>query len=106
MSDEEKQERRIIKDEQWAKCWDRLLDSLDVIVAKITSGRFLAITFDTIGYTAGVVICGLLAYKEIIEPAVFISVLGAYGLLVQKTRENYFGMRPPIETPKTPEQKS
>lgn len=84
---------------KWAGIFDRFMDSWDVIVAKLTSGKFLAVTFDTIGYFAGVVICGYLTIKGKVDESVFIAVLGSYGLLVQKTRESYFGMK--IEKPET-----
>ncbi len=105
MSDEEKKLSQDKKQAMLANCWDRFFDFLEVIVVKITSGRFLAITVDTFGYMAGVVICGFLAYKKYIEPETFVAVLSTYALLVQKTRENYFAMRPPIEPPKPPEVK-
>lgn len=92
MMTEEDKQKKAEHETFWTLIWDRFLDSFDVIVAKITSGRFLAITVDTFGYSAGVVLCGVLAYKQLIEPATFISVLSTYALLVQKTRENYFGM--------------
>lgn len=89
---EEIQNDKGLKNERALLIIDRFMDSFDVIVAKMTSGKFLAITFDTVGYTAGVVITGVLAYKKIIDPAVFIAVLGTYALLVKETRISYFGM--------------
>ena len=107
MSDEEK---KIIdqkkKEDIRILVWDRLLESVDIIVAKLTSGKFLAVTLDTVGYTGGVIITGFLAYKKMIEPETFIAVLGTYSLLVQKTRENYFWMKNgngKIEQPQPPQ---
>ena len=89
---DEIQNDKTLKDRITILTVDRLLDSFDKFMVKAMSARFLAMTIDTVGYTAGVIICGILAIKKIIDPAVFISVLGAYGLLVQKTREYYFSM--------------
>lgn len=71
---------------------DRIMDSLDGLGTKLLSGRFLAITFDTIGYFLGVLFCGLLTIKGTLHIETFIAILSTYALLVQKTRENYFNM--------------
>lgn len=87
------------------KIVDRFMDSLDGFGTKIFSGRFLAITLDTIGYSMGVGICGYLAIKKIIDPGTFIAVLSTYALLVQKTRENYFSMNKETKITETKETK-
>lgn len=92
MTEDEKQNLKELREKRALLFVDRLLDSFDTVVAKLTSGKFLAVTFDTVGYLAGVVLSGYLAVKKLIEPATFIAILSTYALLVQKTRESYFGI--------------
>ncbi len=81
-----------LSDDIKMKIIDRKLDTWDMVFNKLFSGRFLAIVIDSIVFPAAVIVSGILAWQKIIEPATFISILGTYGLLVQKTRERYFDM--------------
>lgn len=69
---------------------DRYLDTIDTTLAKILSGRFIAVVLDTIVFPGCVILCGYLTHQKIVEPETFIAVLGGYALLVKETRLKYF----------------
>ena len=69
---------------------DRWLDTVDTIVGKVLSGRFIAVTLDTIVFPGCVILCGYLTHTGKVEAETFIAVLGGYALLVKETRLKYF----------------
>lgn len=78
------------KDELALKLSDRWLDTVDLMVSKLFSGRFIAVVLDTIVFPGCVILCGYLTHTGKIEPETFIAVLGGYALLVKETRLKYF----------------
>lgn len=83
MTDEEKESIKL-------KIVDRRLDTVDNVLSKIFSARFLAVVLDSIVYPGTVVLCGYLTHQKIVEPETFIAVIGGYALLVKETRLKYF----------------
>lgn len=88
------------------KLIDRVMDSIDGFGTKFLSGRFLAVTLDTIIYPGCVVLCGYLVHSKILEPETFIAVIGGYALLVKETRLKYFDRTDRNEPTKTTEGKT
>jgi hypothetical protein len=72
------------------KLQDRWLDTVDRILGKAFSGRFIAIVLDSIIFPGAVILCGYLTHQKLVEPETFIAVLGGYALLVKETRLKYF----------------
>lgn len=72
------------------KLQDRWLDTIDKVLGKAFSGRFIAIVLDSIIFPGAVILCGYLTHQKLVEPETFIAVLGGYALLVKETRLKYF----------------
>src|SRR3990167_2744283 len=72
------------------KLQDSWLNTIDRILGKAFSGRFIAIVLDSIIFPGAIILCGYLTHQKLVEPETFIAVLGGYALLVKETRLKYF----------------
>lgn len=70
---------------------DRFLDTFDVIVSKITSGKFIATVLTVWTYCKTIETCCKLVENKIIEPATFLAVMAGVAGLVTMIVKDYFG---------------
>lgn len=104
---DEIQNNKDLKDNNgfWVLVWDRLLDSIDVIVAKLTSGKFIATLLTVWTYCMAVFTCCDLVKQKLIEPATFLAVMAGVSGLVTMIVKDYFAKVDPTQETKVTETK-
>lgn len=74
----------------WAYAWDRFFDTVDVIVAKVTSGKFVATMLLVWTYCSCVNTANELVKSKLLEMPTYLVLMGAVGSLVTMIVKDYF----------------
>jgi hypothetical protein len=74
----------------WAYAWDRLFDSIDVIVSKLTSGKFIATMLLVWTYCNCVITANGLVKDKVLAVETYLVLMGAVGALVTMIVKDYF----------------
>lgn len=70
--------------------WDRVFDTIDVIIAKLTSGKFLATLLVIWTYCTAIGTCGRLVESKVITAETYLAVMGGVAGLVTMLVKDYF----------------
>lgn len=74
----------------WAYAWDRFFDTVDVIVAKITSGKFIATVLVVYTYCKAIETASLLVQAGKISSETYIAIIAGMGALASTVVKDYF----------------
>jgi Fe2+ transport system protein B len=74
----------------WAYAWDRFFDTVDVIVAKVTSGRFISTMLLVWTYCSCVQTANILVKEKILDVTTYLVLMGGVGALVTMIVKDYF----------------
>jgi len=74
----------------WAYAWDRLFDTVDVIISKVTSGRFIATMLLVWTYCSCVHTANDLVKQKILDVTTYLVLMGGVGALVTMIVKDYF----------------
>ena len=74
----------------WAYAWDRFFDTIDVIVSKVTSGRFIATMLLVWTYCAAVNTANILVKDKLLNVETYLVLMGSVGALVTMIVKDYF----------------
>ena len=70
--------------------WDRVFDTIDVIVGKITSGKFIATMLLVWTYCSCVQTANELVKQKTLDVTTYLVLMGAVGSLVTMIVKDYF----------------
>jgi hypothetical protein len=73
-----------------AYAWDRLFDTIDVVIAKVTSGKFIATMLLVWTYCSCVMTANQLVKDKILDVTTYLVLMGAVGSLVTMIVKDYF----------------
>lgn len=74
----------------WAYAWDRFFDTVDVIVAKVTSGKFIATILVIWTYCAVINTCCKLVEIKVISAETFLALVAGIAGLATMLCKDYF----------------
>lgn len=74
----------------WAYAWDRFFDTVDVIVSKVTSGRFIATMLLVWTYCRAVDTANVLVREKLLSVETYLVLMGGVGALVTMIVKDYF----------------
>ena len=74
----------------WAYAWDRFFDTVDTIIGKVTSGRFIATMLLVWTYCSCVLTANELVKAKVLDVTTYLVLMGAVGSLVTMIVKDYF----------------
>ena len=69
---------------------DRIMDTVDVIIAKVTSGRFIATMLLVWTYCSSIQVANQLVKDKVLSVETYLVLMGAVGALVTMIVKDYF----------------